>query len=96
MATVPATDDKPTPWSFGLRPRLLQLANMSAVGLVLLMFYQDRHQALDQAREDRQLFREAIQRLHEDSDRQWHAIRQLTTAVRRLADDATSKEKPHP
>jgi hypothetical protein len=85
----------------GLRGVWAQIANMTAVALICVLFYEDRHAALEAAREDRQLFHTAIKDLREDgkqlwnavredSRRQWEAIQRLTAAVKALAD----KDKP--
>lgn len=74
-----------------------KIANFTAVGVVLWMFLTDRHDALNMAREDRDAYRSAIEQLvsntdkrwrdlRHDSERQWQAIRDLTEAVRKLAE----------
>lgn len=42
----------------GLQGVWLKLANISAVGLIMVVFYTDRHAALDAMKDDRAIFRE--------------------------------------
>ncbi len=67
------------------------MTNMTAVLLICLIFYQDRHAALDAAREDRQMFREELRGMHEDSQKHWQAIHQLTLAIKALTEKETKK-----
>ena len=91
--------------AMGLKGIWAQIANVAAVTLLCVMFYQDRHQGQDQAREDRALFRQTIkdqrddsdrqwQALREDSARQWQAIRQLTSAIKHLTEPPREPDKP--
>lgn len=84
MSTT-ATEPK-TGWSMGLSSWAAQIANLTAVALICLMFYQDRQESLRLAREDRELFRESIKQLSETSAEQWRAIRALSTQIRALTD----------
>jgi hypothetical protein len=79
-----ASGAQPPP-SMGLFGMLAQVANMSAVTLICVMFYQQVGENSRMAREDREVFREAVGQLRRDSDRQWSAIKRLTESVERLA-----------
>lgn len=72
----------PEPGSFGLTGIWRTIGNLSAMGVLLLVFYQDRHAALDSAREDRQLFREAVGQLHIDNEAKRQTIAELADVVR--------------
>jgi hypothetical protein len=47
-------------WTMGVRGWAAQAVNVTAVALICLMFYQDRHEALKAATEDRNLYREEL------------------------------------
>lgn len=84
-------DKTPGNGNLGLKGVWAQMTNMTAVLLICLIFYQDRHAALDAAREDRQMFREELRGMHEDSQKQWQAIHQLTIAIKALTEKETKK-----
>lgn len=76
--------------ALGLNGWLKQLASLGAVGLVMYLFVQDRHVVLEQAREDRVVFRQAIEKLGTDAEKQAGAVRDLSekqsAAIRDLAE----------
>lgn len=72
----------------GLRGVWAQVANMTAVVFVCVMFYFTHLASLEQAREERALFRGAVATLSANQERQWTAIRTLTAAVKRLLERA--------
>lgn len=74
-------------WSMGLGGWTAQIANLTAVGLICLMFYQDRQESMKSTREDRALFRETIQKLSDASSEQWRAIRNLATQIKVLTEE---------
>lgn len=88
MASVPGEG-----WSMGLKGVWANVANATAVGLVCMMFWVSFRSHLEQAREDRTIFREAIEKLSDNSDKQWRAIRSLSGDVRRLSEEV---KKTHP
>lgn len=77
----------------GLSGWLRNLANVGAVTLICLMFYQDRHQALEAAKEDRRMFRQELDRFHAGQEKHGEAIRQLTAAIKELADQQERAKK---
>jgi hypothetical protein len=72
-----------------------KIANLGAIILICLMFYQDRHTTNESAKEDRAMFRSAIERIETASreqnatharemSEQSKAVRELTEQVKRL------------
>lgn len=59
---------------FGLSGVWQSIAQFGALGVVLLSFYQDRHSALDQAKEDRALFREELRLLRDSNSKELNAL----------------------
>lgn len=83
--------------TMGLTGAIAQVANLSAVALVCVMFFMEREESRAVAREDRALFRDtvqqigmdsrnAIEQLRRDSDRQWQAIKKNTEATEKLTE----------
>lgn len=95
MPTVSDTSPAQPVGTMGLRGIWAQIANITAIGLICVVFYQDRHAALEAAKEDRQLFRESVQELRRDSDRQWRAIQHLTQTVQGLDGKLKGKSDGH-
>jgi hypothetical protein len=73
-----------------------KIANLGAIVLICTMFYQDRHSSLESAKEDRALFKTAIERIEtsnhaqsaahsREMSEQSKAIRELAEQVKRLA-----------
>ena len=95
---MPIRNDDASPGGMGLGSGVLaRIANLSAILLICIMFYQDRHAALESSREDRALFRQAIDRIEQlgakqnqehqrEMSEQARAIRDLAEQVKRLAD----------
>jgi hypothetical protein len=80
-------------WTLGLG-QFTALANMTAVAVVLIMFYEAQQRFYEQSAADRQMFREELRLMHQDSQHQWDAIREnqkatsdLAAAVRDLAEE---------
>jgi hypothetical protein len=86
-----ATNDTPTngngSLSMGLRGIWATIANLTAIALICVLFYQSEQESRRLARDDRTLFREELARLHEDGRRQADAIETLGHAVKMLAED---------
>lgn len=81
-AIQPSTDNVAGWWG-GLRNSFLREgASLTAIGLICLMFYQDRHAALEQAKEDRVMYRQEIRESREQHDKQ---IRGVEASLRELA-----------
>jgi hypothetical protein len=74
-------------WTMGLRGAWATVANLTAIALICVLFYQSEQESRRLAREDRELFRQELQRLHEDSRRHSEAIQLLTESVKLLAED---------
>jgi len=84
--TANTTGDSSGNYVFGL-PRLwAAVLNVGAVLLICAMFYQDRRESLALAKEDRTIFRTALERLSESSNRQGQAISTLSQQIEKLAD----------
>jgi hypothetical protein len=83
--TVIQTKWLATIWKMGLSGKAFTVANMSAIGLLCLMFYQDRHEVADLAREDRVMFREELRTLHADAKNAQGAILKIAASVESLA-----------
>lgn len=77
----------PSPHSMGLSGWAAVVANLSAVGLVCLMFWQSQTEQQRLAREDRAMFREVLTKLEDRADKDRDAHRELAKAVRQLADE---------
>lgn len=73
-------------WVFGLPKVWAACLNVGAILLICVMFWQDRQESLKTAREDRAVFKSAVERLSEASDRQGEAIRTLAVQVQRLGE----------
>jgi len=69
-----------TPWSFGLG-RYRWIANASAMGVMVLSFIWLGREFVNQAHNDRVMFREEMVRLHQSSERQWESIRATREAL---------------
>lgn len=72
-----------------------KIANLGAIVLICTMFYQDRHTSLESAKEDRAMFKAAIERIENASraqsethsremSEQSKAVRELAEQVKRL------------
>jgi uncharacterized protein YlxW (UPF0749 family) len=72
-----------SPYSMGLRGWVSQLANMTAIGVICLLFAYDHTANRQQANEDRLLFREAIQVTRQSNDRLAQEIRRLTDEIKK-------------
>jgi hypothetical protein len=87
----------PSKWSFGLSGMPATLANLTAVGVLILMFWNLQKDSQTQARDDRTMFREELQIMHGDSQRKWEAIRDNQRAVVEMAatmrDGGTAQQK---
>lgn len=70
--------------SLGLSGVWFQIANLSAVAILVGLVGLGAQEFFRQAREDRQLFREAIFGLQEGQRQQTQAIRDLGESVKRL------------
>lgn len=79
-------------WVFGLPKMWLGIVNIGAIFLICLMFYQDRRESLLLAKEDRNTFKEAIEKLSENSREQSSAIRVLGIQIQKL-NERLDKEK---
>jgi hypothetical protein len=73
--------------TMGLKGIWATLANLTAIALICVLFYQSEQESRRLAREDRALFRDELSRLHDDSRRQADAIQALGEAVKTLAED---------
>ena len=88
VPTAVGQGDPPTGnWQMGLKGIFALVANCTAIGLICLMFYQDRHEAMKQAREDRQMFRDELKQIrvgnHESSEKITRAVYELTNEIRK-------------
>ncbi len=76
--------------SMGLGGIFAQVGNFGAVVVVCVMFWIQMQSSAQMARDDRVVFRDAIQQLRndfrEDSNRQWQGIREVAESNRRLAE----------
>jgi len=87
MSNTPPPNGNGNGYSFGLQGWLKQFANLTAVGLICLMFWQAQQESYRLAREDRAMFHHELQVLHQNSRHQAEAFQQLTEAVKVLAED---------
>jgi hypothetical protein len=75
----------------GLRGLWLQIAQLGALGVVLVVFYQDRHAALDQAKDDRLMFRQEIAAQRDKDASEQRAMQRVisdnTAALRELVSE---------
>jgi hypothetical protein len=71
------------PPAMGLKGLWAQIAQMGAIGLVMLMFYQDRHESLRVAAEDRQMFRQELKAQRDALDKLTDAVDKLAAQVNR-------------
>jgi septal ring factor EnvC (AmiA/AmiB activator) len=78
--------------SMGLKGIWAQIANMTAVLLICLMFYQSQNAAIDSAREERVNFREELRLLHRDSARKADELHGLTESIKKLTEQVESKK----
>jgi uncharacterized membrane protein len=79
-----AVDTTVGQWQMGLKGIFSLIANCTAIGLICLMFYQDRHVTLQHGREDRQMFREELREQRQYVGRLSMAIENLSMEVRKL------------
>ena len=77
-------EDKPAAWSMGLRGLAGLIANCTAIGLICLMFYQDRHSTLLQYKEDRTMFREELK---EQRNATTASMNKMSKALEELANE---------
>lgn len=88
-ATGAATGTANAP-SMGLSGLWAQVANSGAVVFVCIMFYFQMASSAQMARDDRLVFREAVQSLRadfkDDGNRQWQAIREVADSNRKIAE----------
>lgn len=82
------TDDKPGLWTMGLKGVVGIVANCTAIGLICLMFYQDRHTTMEQYKEDRTMFRDELREQRKAVNKLARVIEELTNEVKQR-----SKEK---
>src|SRR5262245_60629592 len=75
----------------GLRGIWLQIAQLGALGVILVVFYQDRHASLDQAREDRLMFREELSAFRHEHRELQKVVTDNTSAIRELAREFRKK-----
>jgi hypothetical protein len=79
--------------NMGLKGIWATIANLTAVALVCLLFYQSQQEMYKQNREERQMFRDELRAFHEDSNRQWEAQKSLTRSVEKLSHLLIPKDK---
>ncbi len=90
------TTDTNNGWMMGMPKLWLGILNVGAVFMICVMFYQDRNVSIMQAKEDRQIFRAAVEKLGEASDKQGDAIRVLANQIQRLGDRIDRLDKRLP
>lgn len=71
----------------GLGKALAPYANLAAVTLVMGMFAWLGYTSVQQAREDRALFRDEIRRQQALSDRQWEAVRANQVDLQKMGEN---------
>jgi hypothetical protein len=71
-------------WSLGLQGIWAQGANLTAVFLICFLFYQYQSAFLAQAREDRSIVREELNKMHEANQKQWQAIKENQGTLEQL------------
>lgn len=77
----------PALWSMGLKGLAGLIANCTAIGLICLMFYQDRHTTVEQSKEDRQMFREVLKEQRDVMRGHRNALEKITHSVDNLAEE---------
>ena len=78
---------EPTSSIMGLTSPWLQILQGGAIVLICVMFYQDRHVALDAAREDRAMFRAELRE-------QRQALEKVAQGLDRLAGEVEKLKRP--
>lgn len=73
-------------WSMGLDGVWKTVANLTAVGLISLLFYQLVRDMVVQIKEERTMFREELRVLREDNSREWEIIRSSERAMKELTE----------
>lgn len=73
-------------WSMGLEGAWKTVANLTAVGLISLLFYQLVRDMVVQIREERTMFREELGTLRQDNSRGWEVIRSTERAMKELTE----------
>ena len=71
-------------WMMGLTGFPAMIANMTAIGLICLMFYQDRQESFRMAREDRAMYREELTVMRAESQRTQKSFDDVTLSIRSL------------
>ena len=85
MSTTDPIPAAPTPGGLlGLNGLWLQICQGGAICLICVMFYQDRHESMAAAREDRNLFRQELKEQRQALQKMADAVEQLTAEVGRL------------
>ncbi len=82
-------------WSMGIKGYLGQVANLTAVALICVMFWRSQDYVWQQAKEDRAMFTREVHVMQQEHERQREALEDLARTVGRLAEEVrTLKEKP--
>jgi alkanesulfonate monooxygenase SsuD/methylene tetrahydromethanopterin reductase-like flavin-dependent oxidoreductase (luciferase family) len=92
--TAPGT--APAPPLLGLAGWLGQMANLTATGLICLMFYQGQQVQWQQAREDRVMYTQQLEQLRADANRGRETLDSLTRSVESLADEVRELRRLKP
>lgn len=86
MVKKAGEDDKTSGlWSMGLRGVVGLVANCTAIGLICLMFYQDRHTTMEQYREDRAMFRDELKEQRKSLNKLTRAFEELAVELKRIS-----------
>lgn len=88
---APKPTEQPNGWTMGLKGAAAAIANLTAVALICVMFYQSQLDLRAAAREDRNAYRDELRTMHTDADRQWAAIAKSQAAI----DDLTRLTREH-
>jgi polyhydroxyalkanoate synthesis regulator phasin len=87
----------PSKWAFGLTGIPSMLGNMTAVAVIIVMFWNSQSNSEARSREDRAMFRDELQVMHGDSQRKWEAINANQRAVIEMSgvmrDGGTAQQK---
>jgi len=73
--------------SMGLKGVWAAMANLSAVALVCVMFYQSQGEQMRLAREDRQMFRDEMRATREERTLDRQALVQIVRSVESLTEE---------
>jgi hypothetical protein len=79
--------------TLGLSGWLGQVANLTAVGIICLLFWQSQERQWEREREDRAAYAAQLEAMHRDAELDRKALLDLSRAVGALADEVKALKR---